>query len=288
MAKAPGHQFGQLVGNMVEEIVDSALTAFAQKYGYYLDKQGPRGKARAGSRVAWRDIYDCEHDLDFVIEKHGTADVRGQPLAFIETAWRRYTKHSKNKVQEIQGAILPTAERNWKDRPFLGVVLVGIFTSNAIEQMKKSGFEVLYIHRSAIIQAFKGVGIAIDFNEDTPDKHFRAAVKAAGELSHPKREKLKNSLRAVAGRDFDNFISKLEAALSRKIEKIVISPLFGKSSEFTSIESARLFLEGKLVRPENATLVKIDVCVFYNNGAQIKASYPTAGEALALLDYVAK
>jgi hypothetical protein len=288
MAKAPGHQFGQLVGNMVEEIVYSALATFAKKYGYYLDKQGPRGKAREGSKVTWCDIYDCEHDLDFVIEKDGTADVRGRPLAFIETAWRRYTKHSKNKVQEIQGAILPTAEKNWKDRPFLDVVLVGIFTSNAIEQMTKSGFEVLYIHRSAIIQAFKGVGIAIDFDEDTPDKHFRAAVRALNELSHTKREKLKNKLQNVAGKDFDNFISKLEAALSRKIEKIVISPLFGEPSEFTSIESARLFLEGKLVPPESATLVKIDVCVFYNNGAQIKASYPTAGEALALLDYVAK
>ena len=288
MAKAPGHQFGQLVGNMVEEVVHSTLATFAQKYGYYLDKQGPRGKAREGSKVTWCDIYDCDHDLDFVIEKDGTADVRGRPLAFIETAWRRYTKHSKNKVQEIQGAILPTARKNWRDHPFLGVVLVGIFTSSAIEQMTNSGFEVLYIHRSVIIQAFRSVGIAIDFDEDTPDKQFRAAVRSLNVLSHAKREELKTKLLTIAGGDFDNFISKLEAALSRRIERIVISPLFGKPSEFTSVESARLFLEGKLVRPESAALIKIDICVFYNNGAQINASYPTADEALALLDYVAK
>lgn len=273
---------------MVEEIVHSALTTFAKKYGYYLDKQGPRGKAREGSKVTWSDIYDCEHDLDFVIEKDGSADVRGRPLAFIETAWRRYTKHSKNKVQEIQGAILPTAEKNWKDRPFLGVVLVGIFTSTAIEQMKKSGFEVLYVHRSVIIEAFRSVGIAIDFDEDTPDKHFRAAVRALNKLSPANREELKSNLRTAGGNNFETFISKLEAALSRTIDKIVISPLYGKPCEFTSIEGARLFLEGKLVRPLDITLVKIDVCVFYNNGAQIRASYPTAGEALALLDYVAK
>ena len=46
---------------------------------------------------------------DYVLERGGTDTVRGLPAAFIETAWRRYTKHSRNKAQEIQGAVLALA-----------------------------------------------------------------------------------------------------------------------------------------------------------------------------------
>ena len=42
------------------------------------------------------------HDLDYVFEQGGTEATIGQPKAFIEIAWRRYTKHSRNKAQEIQ------------------------------------------------------------------------------------------------------------------------------------------------------------------------------------------
>lgn len=50
------------------------------------------------------------HDLDFVLERGGSDDKIGMPAAFIETAWRRYTKHYRNNAQEIQGALEPLAE----------------------------------------------------------------------------------------------------------------------------------------------------------------------------------
>ena len=110
MAESPSHKFGQVIGNLLEEIIDSILTDFCDQRGLYLDRKGRRGKARKGSKVTWKDKYGNEHDLDFVIEKGGSPDEIGRPIAFIETAWRRYTKHSRNKVQEIQGAVLPVAE----------------------------------------------------------------------------------------------------------------------------------------------------------------------------------
>lgn len=288
MAKAPGHQFGQMVGLLVEEIVKSVLQEFADKFGYYLDAQGHRGNARAGTKVTWTDKYDCEHDLDFVLEKDGTADVRGRPLAFIETAWRRYTKHSKNKAQEIQGAILPTAEKHEWDAPFLGAVLVGIFTANSIDQMKRSGFHILYVHRSAIIGAFNTAGIAIDFDEDTPDKDFRSAVKALNKLTVAQREKFKKDLRRMMGQEFTNFVAELAEALGRKIRKIIVTPLFGASSEFATIDDAKRFLESDMKSPATATLSKIDVLVCFNNGDRIDASFQKPEKARAFLDYVAK
>ncbi len=287
MAKAPGHQFGQLIGHLVEEIVHSTLDDFAKKYGYYLDKQGARGKARKGNKVTWLDKYDCEHDLDFVIEKNGSADQRGRPLAFIETAWRRYTKHSKNKAQEIQGAILPTAEKYWSDAPFLGVVLVGIFTAKAITQMEKTGFRVLYVHRSAIMGAFERAGIPVNFDESTPDKDFKKAVRGFNELTPSQLTKFKNDLREIMKADFDSFISKLEAALARQINKIVITPLFGNSTEFLTARDAKTFLEKSLPDSGQGPLLKIDVLVCYDNGSRIDASFRKIEEIRAFLDYVA-
>ena len=105
MASSPSHKFGQDLGNLLEHVVlymilKPRLEAFAKAKNYYLDWQKDR-LAREGKKVCWNDKYGNKHDLDFVIEAGGTETVRGIPVAFIEAAWQRYTKHSKNKAQEI-------------------------------------------------------------------------------------------------------------------------------------------------------------------------------------------
>ncbi len=109
MAQSPTHRFGQIIGEVLEKAVEPLLQEVALRYGLYLDKKGSR-PARAGNKVTWRDLYGNAHDLDFVLEKGGTPWRQGLPIAFIETAWRRYTEHSSNKAQEIQGAIIPLVE----------------------------------------------------------------------------------------------------------------------------------------------------------------------------------
>lgn len=106
MAQSPSHKFGQIVGNLLEDILTPVLQKFCHERGLYLDIKGPRPGVRKGRKVTWQDKYGNLHDLDFVIEKDGSPGKRGRPVAFIEAAWRRYTKHSRNKAQEIQGAIL--------------------------------------------------------------------------------------------------------------------------------------------------------------------------------------
>ena len=144
MAESPAHRFGQVIGELLESVVLPQLELFCGKQSLYLDHQKKDRPARAGKKVAWKDQFGNTHDLDFVIERDGTDQKIGSPLAFIESAWRRYTKHSRNKAQEIQGAILPLAEKYRWNNPFLGTVLAGVFTEGSLDQLRSLGFNVLH------------------------------------------------------------------------------------------------------------------------------------------------
>src|SRR5262245_39124220 len=100
MAESFAHKWGQEIGNLFQEALRRMLQPVACRHGLYLDHQRPR-KARPGKKVSWRDRYANAHDLDYVFERGGTETVLGLPAAFIEIAWRRYTKHSRNNAQEI-------------------------------------------------------------------------------------------------------------------------------------------------------------------------------------------
>lgn len=144
VAQSPAHRLGQFVGDQLELTLREPLQAMAKEYGLYLDYKHPR-RARAGRRkVVWKDLYGNTHDLDYVLEEGGSEDKIGEPLAFIETAWRRYTKHSRNKVQEIQGAIAPLAETYPRRQPFLGAVLAGDFTEGSLKQLQSHRFHLAH------------------------------------------------------------------------------------------------------------------------------------------------
>src|SRR5690606_14420375 len=121
--------------------------------------------------------YGNSHDLDFVIEKDGHDTEIGEPLAFIETAWRRHTKHSKNKAQEISGALEPLYDNYYLNAPFLGAVLVGDWTQPAINQLASRRFTVLYFPFDETCRAFKEGGFDIYYEEETPDEVVREKIK---------------------------------------------------------------------------------------------------------------
>jgi hypothetical protein len=127
MAESPAHRFGQIIGEVLEAGIRPLLTKFATDHGLYLDQKGKR-PCRKGKKCTWVDQNGNAHDLDFVLERGGTPTKVGMPAAFIESAWRRYTKHSRNKAQEIQGAIEPLAATYHTSGPFKGAILAGVFT----------------------------------------------------------------------------------------------------------------------------------------------------------------
>ncbi|MEH2378595.1 MAG: hypothetical protein V7K27_06785 [Nostoc sp.] len=277
MALSPSHKFGQQLGKLLEDIVlydilKPRLQQFAQVKNYYLDWQRSR-PARSGKKVTWEDKYGNKHDLDFVIEVDGTDNKLGRPVTFIESAWRRYTKHSKNKAQEIQGAILPIIELHHLSAPFYGVVLAGDFTKPALEQLKNNGFAVIYIPYKGVVSAFQVIDFDVAFDEDTPDESYSTAFRQLDSLTSSDKEKLRQALMGVSQEEVDRFMETLRNCLERYISNIVVIPLFGKRYEFDSIDDAISGLDTLKIDSPVGEFEKFEVIVDYNNSDTIRATF---------------
>jgi hypothetical protein len=289
MANSPSRRFGQIIGNLLEEIMTPEFQSFCDQRGLYLDKKGTRGTARKGKKVSWLDKYGNSHDLDFVIEKGGSQNVRGKPLAFIEAAWRRYTKHSRNKAQEIQGALLPIAEKHNWDQPFLGVIIAGFFTSPALNQMRTSGFEVALFPYESIVTAFESVGIDVRFEEKTPESVFQSTSDQINALPAQQRIELKQHLVQTNQSLLDQFFAELQATLDRQIEKIILLPLHGQQNEFNNVTDAVTFItDYQEDTPHGSAFRKYEIIVRYNNSDKIDASFQDKEKAVAFLHYIAQ
>lgn len=287
MATSPSHRFGQVIGDMLEEIMIPYLEDFCSARNLYLDKKGSRGEAREGKKVSWEDKFGNSHDLDFVIEAGGTANQKGRPLAFIEAAWRRYTKHSRNKAQEIQGAILPIAEKHAWDKPFLGAVLAGAFTSGSLNQMRSSGFEVALFPYEKIVESFAAIGIDARFDEDTPDHVFLDTVQIIEALPEARRGELKAHLIESNRAALEAFLLEFQATLDRGIELVIVIPLHGQPNEFATIPRAISFVEGYKENSESgASFRKYEVVVRYTNQDKIDATFQEKHKTIDFLHYI--
>ncbi|HUT46966.1 MAG TPA: hypothetical protein VMX36_11820 [Sedimentisphaerales bacterium] len=288
MAESPSHKFGQIIGNLLEAVVGPILSQFAEEKHLYLDYQKNTRKARNGKKVTWEDAHGNVHDLDYVLEKDGTDTTRGTPVAFIEVAWRRYTKHSRNKAQEIQGAILPLAEKFRWSNPFLGAVLSGIFTKGSLEQLRSLGFRVLYFPYDTLVAAFAAEGIDIAFDESTPDAVFRKCVKKIDSASRQRMERIKQHLVAANQEQLDEFMAALSSRLDRVIEKVVLVPLYGKLNEFATIDDAIKFLDQYRISESSGDFRKYEVIIRFSNGDRVEGSFGGKVRVREFLQFVAR
>jgi DNA methylase len=277
MAQSPSHKFGQALGKLLEDIVlddilKPRLQQFAQTKNYYLDWQRSR-PARSGKKVTWEDKYGNKHDLDFVIEIDGSDNQLGKPVAFIESAWRRYTKHSKNKAQEIQGAILPIIELHHLSAPFYGAVLAGDFTKSALDQLRNNGFAIIYIPYKDVVAAFKEIDFDVAFDEETPDESYTTASKMLAGLTSSDKERLRQALMRVSKQEVDRFMDTLRNCLERYIAKIILIPLFGARYEFESIDDALTELNKLDIAHPSGEFERFEVIIDYSNNDTIRATF---------------
>lgn len=281
MAESLSHKFGQIVGDLLELALYPHLEKFAKKHKLYLDNKGQR-KARTGKKVSWIDGNGNKHDLDFVLERGGTENKIGVPVAFIESAWRRYTKHSRNKVQEIQSAILPLARKYNSSSPFVGVVLAGVFTDGALNQLKSLGFGVLYFHYDTVVKAFAKFGIDASFDEKTAESDFKNKIENWNKLAN--QHEVAKELLKLNKKNVDVFLSSLSDSVSRYIEYVSILPLHGHESTMTSLSEAIDFLKGYIEYKLELPLVKYEVTLRYNTGDKIEASFKNKKDAIKFLE----
>lgn len=285
MAESPSHRFGQQVGMMIEAVVEPILKEFCAKRKLELDSKAGRLVGGKGRKVTWQDRFGNAHDLDYVVVRPSQHRPEGSPLAFIEVAWRRYTKHSRNKAQEIQGALLPIAERYAHDRPFLGAVLAGVFTEPSLAQMRSCGFNILYFPYDSIVTAYREANLDVRFDETTPDATFATTVKRIDALSEELKQRVLRSLTNQNQRSIDIFVESLRQSVDRKPTRILIVPLFGRDHEFASVMEAVEFVQG--YREEQAgPLRKFDVIVSFSNDDRIEGIFSSADEVVRFLRYV--
>lgn len=220
--------------------------------------------------------------MDFVLERGGTDDTLGVPIAFIETAWRRYTKHSRNKAQEIQGAIIPLSEKYKSFSPFLGVILAGVFTNGALTQLKSLGFSVLYFSYDTIVKAFSKFGINADFDQTTSERDFKRKIKGWQKLID--KEGVAKEILKLNKREVDDFFISLTNSVSRFIDNVFILPLHGQESSLQTVTDAIQFLKKYSEDKPKQALVKYEIIIRYNTGDKIEASFKDKKDAIKFLE----
>lgn len=289
MAKSQSHTLGEFIGAFFEDLMKKPIREFAQMYGLYFDTNCPR-KARGGKKtLEWTDVHGNKHRLDFVIEEGGTEKEIGEPVAFIELAWRRYTKHSKNKAQEISGAVNPICDKYKMTKPFKGAILSGDFTDNSLNQLKSEGFHVLYIPFVKMIQAFSVHGLEIDFDEDSKETDVKkkyAALKRRA--SKNVLERVREEIIKTCDTEIKQFISELEASYTRKIKNICILPLHGRRMEVCNVDKAISYIENYENLPEDSKIEYIEIIITYNNGSIIQGQFRSKLESVDFLKTIRK
>lgn len=276
MAKSPSHELGEYLGWFIENMMIEEIKPIANSLNLYLDHEHPR-KARGGNKkVRWFDKNHNHHDLDIVLEKNGTDEKIGIPIAFIEMAWRRYTKHSKNKAQEIADSVTSIVEANKEVAPFYSTVLAGKFTQNSITQLKSKGFKVLYIPYEKVCEAFyKAVSIDIRFDEQTSEVELKKIFNRLNSLNGKQIELVREKLIELCDTEFKDFISKLKDTVQRKTTSIYIMTTFETKKEFSNSYDAIKFVDNLNVNNEkvDAKFYKIKVEVIFNNGDKVTGEF---------------
>lgn len=284
MALSPAHRFGQIIGDLLETATVEKVQPIVAKHNMYLDYTHSRPARYGSKKIHVQDVLGNYHDLDLVIEEGGSEETFGTPRAFIEVAWRRYTKHSKNKAQEISSAVLACARKYADNSPFMGTVLAGEFTENSIKQLRSQGFVVVHFTRQAVINAFATVGINAAWQENTPENVILEEVKRYDHLQPTQINRIKNRLFLEEKDAFDIFTKALDASLERRIETVTVVALWGISQTFKQLSDARNYIEETLPNGDpDATFLRFEVSIDYSNGSKMKMQFINKREALAKL-----
>lgn len=285
MATAPGHLLGQIIGNVMEEALEPVLQDVAGRHDLYLDSKGPRPGVRPGALVTWTDDLGNSHDLDFVLERGGSSRKPGNPAAFIEAAWRRYTKHSKAKAQEIQGAVLPVLAKWNNVKPTPAAVVAGQWSAPSLQQMRSSGFVVLHLHFPTTAKVFRDAGIDIEgLGEGTPDDFWQEQCDAYINKTDAEKRELATSLRTAHADEFRDFVTELERRVVRSIDYVVVTPLHGNGRQYASVQDAIQAVRSYSCGVEAAPFLRFEIRIAYTNGDVIQATFGTSVDAVDFLD----
>ncbi len=286
---SPGHKLGQMVGNFFEKFVDTVLAVrlekIAEEHHLYLDRKGLRPAVRGNlKKVSWLDNRGNKHDLDFVLEHGGSVETKGRPVAFVEAAWRRYTKHSINKSGEIEGALIHLRDSHRTCR-FVGAALAGEWTGGAIRQMGSHGITVLHIPYNAVINSFRIKGIDLDYAERASPAEKQSLVKSLKALPDSEWMEIAVALEKEVAEELNAFLLSLEASVTTEITQVLVCGLFGRRAAVPSVAKAIEWIEHfDPSTVEKTVFDKFEVLLRFKDGREIDGrSFPNKDSAILFL-----
>ena len=283
---SPGHKLGQMVGMILQGTLKAPLQKIALGKGLYCDCQGPRPGVREGTKVTWVDLHGIPHDLDYVFERNASPFKRGEPVAFIEVAWRRYTKHSRAKSGEIEGALLPLSQ-TFPSVRFLGAIIAGEYTEQGLEQLRRSGISVMAISFNIIRDVFASENVKIDYPEKASAQEKAELNRVLESLNQTQLKKIPEHLWKSIERDYGEFERRLTAELERVPKSIRVVTLLGYDRTFSTIEEAikALEVETRTIAP-SLSEQGYEVFVEFATGSKIDARFKTKDELMRFLNQI--
>jgi len=284
MGLAPGHLLGQQIGAVLEAALKPVLQQMAAEHDLYLDSYGPRPGVRSINKVAWTDTFNNSHDLDFVLERGGTATRKGNPAAFIEAAWRRYGKHSKAKAQEIQGAVLPVIAKWANVGPVAAAVVAGEWTAPALRQLRSSGFVLLHLNFTATVASFAASGIDIRGKDAVEDAFWQRQVDTLAALSDEAKAQLAARVYSDNKSEIDGFVEDLVARVVRTVVRVEVTPMHGTVVDYEDVGSAVQGIRSFASPVASDPFLRFEVRVHYTNGDKIEADFALATDAIRFLE----
>jgi len=166
-----GHKMGQVIGDWWEQhVVLPLLAAVANQLELFLDSRFVERECRTGSKVLWSDQEGNKVDYDFVLEIGGSTSERGVPVAFIESFWRRGSRHSKDKARDDTNKLLPMRS-TYPTARFLSIAACGEFTEPAREYVRTRNVDLFFIPKARIVEAFADHGMTIDYADTLPEEN---------------------------------------------------------------------------------------------------------------------
>ncbi len=202
-----------------------------------------------------------------------------------------------HKSQEIEGAILALAETYSHLKPFLGVILAGVFTKGALEQLRSRGFIVAYFPYESILHAFAAVGIDASFDEGTGEKEFLKKIKSFAALPPAAVMKIRITLLnpAKVGKEkselvtpdkppLEDFLVALDKSLSRRVQGVTVAVLHGNPRQIPTVTEAIAYIQG--YRDSDGTresVLQYQIYVRYNTGDGIQGTFNHKDDAIRFL-----
>jgi hypothetical protein len=242
-----GHKLGQIVGDWWEtKVIFPLLSEVATTLDLFLDNRVVSRSCRTG-KVQWADIEGNNVDYDYVLELGGTEHHQGVPVAFLESFWRRGSRHSKDKARDDTNKLLPMRD-TYPTARFLAIAACGEFTEPAKEYVRTRNVELFFVGKEKIIEAFKSIDVVIDYPDSLPESNKMQLVRALEKQLTDKAQALAAvNLRSIAGYGaFTSFKQRIFGALTATPQEIRIYSI-SKSGPmiFDSIQNAADFLETK-------------------------------------------